>query len=220
MSFEPLRVDFTVVGLVGRSAHPIHLDAMIAKLLIQTELGFAPGQGEAERLLEELPLERKSIADTWVWAASTIAFKWTGPATQFAGVRAFRASEIANQIDVIEKVKSSQKIDTGSGKWKSEQYANPVQQASHARAYAIGDIEKIRSLLGSLTSIGAQRRHNPANVTSVHIEHDEAALELWNRRYLPPAANVKAPRREGSYRLPMFERRNQTVVKDNHLEYA
>lgn len=220
MVHVPLRVDFTLAGVVGRSPHPIHLDAMIASHLIRSQFGLAPTQEQADHALANLPLEKREIGDTWVWAASSIAFEWTGPASQVTGIRAFRAPDIAKHCDVIRGKRGDAGIDTGKSQWKSEQYANPIQQASRARAYAIGDLEAIRTLLEGMTSIGAQRRHNPANVIGVTVEPDPAALDLWVRRYLPFAADIKAPCREGAYRLPMFERGNQTVVKDNHLEFA
>lgn len=220
MAFEPIRIDFAICGLVGRSHHPIHLDALIAQRMIKAECGLAPSQDDADRILAALPLERRDFGGEWVWTASSIAFDWSGPATQVAGVRAFRPANIAKHLDIIAKSKDYHGIHTGKGPWKSEQYSNPLQQARAARAYAIGDRERISQLLEGLDAIGTQRRHNNANVRSVTVTRDETAFDLWKRRYLPLGAEVKAPCREGAFKLPMFERSHQTIVKDNHLEYS
>lgn len=217
MTMEPLRIDFVIAGLVGRGPHPIHLDSLVAHQLVRRDLGPSPDPKDALELLEKLPLARRTIGNEWVWAASSIAFTWSGPAVQFPGTRAFRASTLAADLDVIARTKITSQINTGSGHWKCEQYAVEAQQATNAVAYAIGMRDELTDLLGRIHTIGARRRHETAAVISVTITPDETAEHRWQCRYLPRQAEITAPLREGAFRLPLFDRANRTVIKDNHL---
>lgn len=219
MPITPMRVEFMLAGLVGRSHHPIHLDSLIAHELIRTRYGLSPTGAQIEDALLDLPLERRTIGGDWVWAASTIAFEWKGPPVQLAGTRALRAPEIQKHIDVIAKAKRTHTIDTTRGKWKADQYAASLQQASAARAYLVGDRMKIEPLLKGISTLGARRRHGTCVVSNVALIDDEAAANQCMRRYLPAASNIAGRKREGAYRLPMFDHRNQTIVIDNQLEY-
>lgn len=215
---QPLRIEFTLAGPTGRPARPIHLDSLIAHQLVQRDLPPNVEIAAIRDAINKLPLERLDIGGDWVWAASTLAFAWDTPPQQHLATRSFRGPAIAEVqlAGLFSNRKSSAPVDTTRGIFKTALYTHETQWARRAVAFCIGDKAEITDLLGRIEHIGARRRLGGGRVVSVDIVEDEAAHELAKRRYLPAAAS-EGRMVEGAYRLPLFDRAHQTIVRDNSL---
>jgi CRISPR type IV-associated protein Csf3 len=217
---EPLRIEFHLDGAVIPPSHPIHLDSLVAGEILRAAGVETISQPKIDKILDGLPFARLDFHGASVWAASSIAFRWTGPTFRMAGTRRIAVEDIADNVDRIVGAKTSTKIETARGKWKSAQWATSLQQADLGVAFAIGSRSTLEDALARLESIGAARRYLSAVVLGVTITPDERALELAKRRYLPAGAIDGLPHIEGAIKMPLYDKRNRTIVADNHLEYA
>lgn len=216
----PLRIEITLIGPVERPARPIHLDSLLASQVIRRDMPMETDIQKIRTRIEDLPLEREDIGGDWVWKASTLAFEWTSQPMQEFATRAIRPEAIANTLKtgLINNFAINTRIDTAKGSLKSAVYTHETQWARSAVAYCVGDLDEIERLLQGLDSIGARRRLGNGRIKAVEVHEDMRAHNLWSHRYLP--AEAKAGRLvEGAYRLPLFERTHQRVVRDNQLEW-
>lgn len=216
----PLRIEIDLVGPVERPARPIHLDSLIANLLVTRDIPHETDVATIRSHIERLPLERADIGGDWVWKASSVAFDWTTPPMQEFATRAIRPAAVAEVVKsgMLTNFGIDTKIDTARGQLKSATYAHEFQWARAAVAYCIGDQAEIEGLLQGMQSIGARRRLGNGQVSAVRVIDDERATALWSRRYLPQDADA-GRMVEGAYRLPLFDRTHQRIVRDNHLEW-
>lgn len=215
---KPLRVEFELVGPIGRPARPIHLDSLIAHQLVRRDLPPDADIPSIRQRIDNLPLQRADIGGDWVWMASSLAFEWTTPPTQEFAVRAVRAPIIAEfqLAGLFTNRRPETKIDTSRGTFKAATYAHEMQWAKKAIAFCLGDENEISDLLQRIESIGARRRLGGGQVRRISITEDPSALDLWSRRYLPAGAEC-GKLVEGAYRLPLFDRSHQTMIRDNSL---
>lgn len=216
----PLRIEMDLVGPVERPARPIHFDSLVANLMVGRDM---PGETDVATIrghIERLPLERAIVGDDWVWKASSVAFDWTSQPMQEFATRAIRPQAVAEVVKtgLINNFGIDTKIDVARGMLKSATYAHEFQWARMAVAYCVGDRDEIGDLLRDLHSIGARRRLGHGRIRAVRVVEDAAASTLWMRRYLPAGADVGVPV-EGAYRLPLFDRAHQRVVRDNQLQW-
>lgn len=216
---KPLRINFELVGPIGRPARPIHLDSLIAHELVQRDLPIDADIPSIRSKIEQLPLERGDIGGDWVWKASTLAFEWMTPPAQRFAIRAANADAIMEwqQKGLFNNRRADSSVDTSRGVFKSAIYAHEIQWARQAVAYCIGDEDEVTALVSEIENIGARRRLGGGRVARITVTPDEQANELWMRRYLPNGA-PEGRLVEGAYRLPLFDRTHQTVVRDNSLE--
>lgn len=216
----PLRIEIDLVGPVERPARPIHLDSLIANLMVTTEIPRETDVATIRAHIERLPLGRADVGGDWVWQASSVAFDWTTPPMQEFATRAIRPEAVAGVLKtgMISNFGVDTKIDVARGQLKSATYAHEFQWARSGVAYCIGDRARLEELLDGLESIGARRRLGNGQVSAVRVVPDAAAASLWKRRYLPQGA-VEGRMVEGAYRLPLFDRTHQRIVRDNHLEW-
>lgn len=216
----PLRIDITLVGPIGRPARPIHLDSLIAHQIVQRDLPPNADIPAIRQKIEELPLERRDVGGDWVWAASSVAFEWRTPPSQNFATRSVRAPTIAEwqMQGIFTNRREESAIDTSRGTFKAAVYAHELQWAPRAVAYCIGDKDEITDLLANLESIGARRRLGGGQIANLEVVEDPVAKDLWPHRYLPMDAAAGIPV-EGAYRLPLFDRSHQTIVRDNSLTF-
>ena len=216
----PLRIEIDLVGPVERPARPIHLDSLIANLMVMRDMPNETDVATIRAHIETLPLGRVDVGGDWVWQASTLAFDWTTPPMQEFATRAIRPDAIADTLKtgLITNFGVDTAIDTARGQLKSATYAHEFQWARGAVAYCIGDRETLTDLLSGLESVGARRRLGNGRVSALRVVEDVRARDLWMRRYLPQGAGV-GRMVEGAYRLPLFDRTHQRIVRDNHLEW-
>jgi len=216
----PLRIEIDLVGPVERPTRPIHLDSLIANLMVTRDMPHETDVATIRAHIETLPLGRVDIGGDWVWQASTLAFDWTTPPMQEFATRAIRPDAIADTLKtgLITNFGVDTAIDTARGQLKSATYAHEFQWARGAVAYCIGDRETLTDLLSGLESVGARRRLGNGRVSALRVVEDARAASLWMRRYLPQGASV-GRMVEGAYRLPLFDRTHQRIVRDNHLEW-
>ena len=216
----PLRIEIDLIGPVERPARPIHLDSLIANLMVTRDIPHETDVATIRAHIDRLPLARTEIGGDWVWQASSVAFDWTTPPMQEFATRAIRPEAIADVLNtgMITNFRPDTKIDTARGQLKSATYAHEFQWARAAVAYCVGDQAEIEDLLDGMESIGARRRLGNGRVSAVRVVPDERATVLWKRRYLPQHAD-EGRMVEGAYRLPLFDRTHQRIVRDNHLEW-
>lgn len=215
---SPLRIEISLAGPIARPVRPIHLDSLIAHQLVQRDLPPDVDIPTIREKIASLPLGRAEIGGDWVWMASSVAFEWLTPPAQHFAVRAVRAPAIAEwQLKgIFTNRKEDSAIDTARGTFKASTYAHEVQWARRAVAYCVGDKDKIVDLLSRIENIGTRRRLGSGQVTSIEVIDDPQAEKLWQRRYLPAGA-ADGRLVEGAYRLPLFDRTHQTIVRDNSL---
>ncbi|RQZ31662.1 type IV CRISPR-associated protein Csf3 [Burkholderia sp. Bp9017] len=184
-------------------AHPLHLDALIAYAIVEESLRAA-GAWEADpKTLRELadfplPLERDQRDDARCWKASAIVPGgdpgphsmrfWTRKTDAYDMARRIEGGQIEGRYKFPLK-QYAYKVDTARGLLKQQFKFFPVRQVEQVHAWCVGDEDRLVDLLspetGYVTHLGAKARMGYGRIRSFHIERDDAARDLWQRRVLP-----------------------------------
>lgn len=207
-----LKVTFTTRGYVVPGAWPIHLDALLAFCATEEALASGNARGPIRSLGEQLPLERETREDQWVWQASALVPHYLGKLQARLLVRRHEPEEIARDardtieltavrrrmlhgesgktlrlIDAAGKADLSVKLplDQALLKARLEHYA--VRQCAGYEAWCVGDAPQIERLLEKLMGrgIGKWAKNGYGNVVRIEVEPCEQAHEQWKRRVLP-----------------------------------
>jgi len=141
---------------------PIMLDSVLAWCAVNQ----AGGNFEA---CESLPLEERENAGLAYWAASQFFFEW----------RPALPGQLAKRIPVYalmrygwnqKWVTSTTHLSPGSGQYKT--FHDPIRlvHVPHAVAFGVGDIDRVRGLLGSLRFLGPKSRAGYGRIASCTVE--------------------------------------------------
>lgn len=183
MNAVPFKVTWELHAPVVVPAMPLHLDALLAWARVhQAELA---GDRDALALQHDLPLQRHETAGGWCFMASMVHFDFQAPRQQLhmtkradldAQVRAFAAGVFG---------KKKPPFDPSRGLTKGASLQIPQAFARTAWACGVGDIEQVRALLATVTSLGKLRRHGKGAVRAFDVAQWDGAAEQWSRRNLP-----------------------------------
>lgn len=171
----PLRIEFVLAGHLDVPAMPIHLDSLVAYARYQRALE-EQDNGAIRDLILDLPLQKESRNNSWVWQASALAFDnkdsagmrhWTRKtvtpdyyAMAVADGSIERGRKLTGDVETAKKKNMAaitqkdgtpkffaQKIDTVRGEMKAELQSYAVCTASKAVAYCVGDADELSMLL-------------------------------------------------------------------------
>jgi CRISPR type IV-associated protein Csf3 len=181
------------------------LDALIAYAV--TEQYLADNPTDDSRLIrsiaEELPLQRECRDDKWVWKSSALLPEGLGEHYMRMWTRKTDAFDYAERVYTgsvggARKIKLplnrfAMKIDTVRGVLKNAFQFYPVREVEKLIGYCVVDTENEAEQLidlldpdaGFVTHIGSRKRVGHGRVTSLEVEEDQTAMELWKMRLLP-----------------------------------
>ena len=176
---QPLRVEWTLVRPVVARAHELHLDSLLAWARVQEA-------GGDWSVLEDLPLERETHQGEWVFKASVVDFASEEATRLVHMVRRTDPTQIS--LDAAEGmlVLNRATISMGSGELKGYSWHVPTQACRSAKAWCVGDLERVTELLGRVRSLGKMARNCFGEVDSFQVlPADEADRERWAVRAYP-----------------------------------
>ena len=136
-------------------------------------------------VINELPIENWKADDTWGYMASYLMFEWYSPVFNTA----IRGRTNVNSIVELKNsgllnYKSKNLPDTSRGAYKNYDLRLFHRYAEKAKAYCIGDAERIEELLMEISHIGPKRRLGFGKIADFNIEKIKNSDE-WMHRPLP-----------------------------------
>jgi len=191
MNAIPMRISCRIEQPIVYSGDGLHIDGLIAygffTSLPKEEQEARPPVAEAPDM--PLPLEREEVAGEWVWKASAVFAEWQGR-TQVE-VRRMTAT------DQMLRWSEDAVVNISSGQFKGMDLRHEAYWPKGALLtwYAVGDIDRVRELLGSITAIGRVRNHGHGKITDDGwaVIEDENARQLWKRRNMPSENGTPTP---------------------------
>ncbi len=174
---QPLKITFYLASPVVTPEHPIHFDAVLASAAVERE-------GHDLRAQENLPLERYTYKDSFVWKASWIEFGGISNRWMVESIRKFdqwqRAADHSRGI-----LGTFKKITPGTGPDKAYRFLTPVMRAKQAHAYCIGAKDEISELLRTVNHLGKLGRLGYGLIDKIDVMPDPTAKTAWMRRVMP-----------------------------------
>ena len=190
---------------------PIHLDALLASAKVDEELRRGTPCEHALAAQDELPLERAGTADgEWVWKASQLLCSPTSPPINVQMTRRVEMDVLAADRDRI-FTSRRQALRIGTGPFRNYDLRLAVQWQGSIEAYGIGDLEAVRVLLQTITSLGRMRRNGWGKIASFSVTGLAGqAMDQWKKRSLPRSLHSEALSEHqpgyGTYRPPYWNR--------------
>lgn len=190
---KPFRVEWRLTTPMTSPDHPIHLDALLAWAAVDADDGDLSSQ-------DKLPLKYHEDDDgRWVWMASQL-FPDVQSREQLFRIRKFDTWTWGEDWNT-KYVGAGKSHKPGTGPYKGYVFHTPMIHAPTVRAWGVGDIHAVRSMLDRVTNIGSLRRLDHGRIAEFSVTEDGAALALWGLRtrtealegYLPAIATVRPP---------------------------
>lgn len=196
--YKPLKITWTFREAVGLSAHPIHLDALLAWASVKRSIDagnadLLPDEdGSTAKMFaaqENLPLARTGTT----WHASMLRFTPLGESFLFPVTRKYPLHMFARNMGILfEGQPRKDAISDGSGIYKGFDMRFPAQQMKCAVAWCVGDKEAIQDLLRDVLSIGPRHQKGLGRVASVTVEDCPVnEIENWRVRVLPVGSGLE-----------------------------
>jgi len=167
---EPFRVVAKLRGPMMRPPHGIHLDALLmARVAVMECRDPIDWAGRAEREDPEIPIAMSECGR--IYLASRSQFEVEARERQFVN-RRFPMAE-AQSIGAM----SIKRIDVSAGESKGWRFPIELVHATRDEVvwYALGDMERTREILESVSNLGPKRSVGRGNVDS----WDVSPIEPW-----------------------------------------
>lgn len=198
---DALKITFNLAEDMVYPAMPLHLDALLAYAVTQSDmitLGENATHDELLALADDLPFERHEQDGEWVYKASALM-----PVGSMTHSRLFHTQryDLDKMVTLMKerKVKSSVKsfndmepnqikLDTTRGAQRNLLGYYSVTAVPAMVAYCIGNKDVIAEYLidsGYITHLGSRRRQGLGAIASIDIEVDSEAKEMWKKRVKP-----------------------------------
>ena len=197
--------------------HPIHLDALLASAKVEEQLRRGTPLEHALAAQDELPFEKAVTADgQWVWKASQLLCSPASPPINVQMTRRLDMNILAADRDRI-FTSRRQTLRIGTGHFRNYDLRLAVQWQGSIEAYGIGDLEAVRVLLQTITSLGRMRRNGWGKIASLSVTKlAGVATDQWKKRSLPRSLHLEAlPGHQpghGTYRPPYWNRAEWTEI--------
>lgn len=181
----PFRVEWRLATPMVSPTFPIHLDALLAWAVVDAAGGDWTCQ-------DDLPLARAGAGDDWVWRASRVfpEVHWRSRYTRFRPVEPW--SDGMDYGEVLEP-KGGGSRKTGTGPYRAYMLQTDLIHVDRARAWGVGDLDAVRTLLERVTALGALRRLDHGRIHDFEVAEDPAAETLWPLRALPSRRDGYVP---------------------------
>lgn len=223
---RPLRIDFYLKDRMAAPSVPIHLDALLAFIVVKIKLNpdEAADVQHIRWLSEQLPLERHECDGDWFFKASML-----GPngkqihSNEFYTQRmdqALLAKNIANEMVSMGRRKLAEldphggKIDVVRGVHRNMLGFYGVTGTDCLSAFCIGDAESIIDLFntGYVTHLGPRRRSGYGEIRAIEVVEDNDAIVRCydrNRHIKMSDSDIPAVR---PMRAPYWDNQHQRSV--------
>lgn len=159
----------------------------------------------------DLPLARWEHAGHWGWCASSIEADWVAEETRYLSKPTPSAR--------MARYSSAPSVNVGAGPHKAWRLPFPARLAEEARWYALGDVARVREMLGSISHLGKLHHHGAGEVLAWTVE-------LWGEdwscvrdglptRHLPvgfPGVVGEPPTISGGIRPPYWHAARRATV--------
>jgi len=200
---QPLAIRFSLITEMILPEAPIHLDALLAWAAVDAAGGDLAAQ-------DALPLDRHTAEDgAWVWKASMLATSPVEIRNNVPMVRSFEPWQ--SGMDKGEVYEGGPNVmTTGTGPYKAYIFTRHSGLIKEARAWCVGDLEKVTALLSRLTHIGKLSRLDFGRIESVDVKADEDT-NAWKFRVIPWEADGYDKTHE-CVRPPYWKRENRVVA--------
>lgn len=205
---EPLRIECRFAGPWCPQAFGLHLDGLVGWSLVEQVVRDGNPPNDYQEILRDLPFERHPSG---VWCASLFSVvNWRGQERRHFTTRA-SAEDLALRIarGVVEPDGASS-LDTSRGPAKNGQGFYTIEYAAGARAWCVGDPERILALLDRVNAIGGRTRVGRGELlpyndgTLWRVVEDHEARERWKHRAAPLPLTDQALQAIGSWRPPYW----------------
>lgn len=177
-----LKVEFTLNAPMIALDMPLHLDAIIAAILVEDALRRE--ESDALDWQYKLPVKKATIGDDWVWKASQLSFLIdAGASTNIVNVRRYELAEWARDKGAFWAGKKNV-IPSGTGHAKGFLMNLPVWYCLKAFAWIDADKETLIPILESIKFLGKNRRNGFGKITQFDIAEEKDGQQ-WTQRTLP-----------------------------------
>lgn len=184
ISVESLTIELTVANMVIPSM-PIHLDDVLAAAAVKTAIDERrEGIDSFDEIINNLPLEKYSVEDDWVYKASAFTFtamrgKYMRPFLQKIDKDRFAA--MRNEGTILMR---SNNIALNKGPFKTSLDIKPTAAYTQCYAHCIGNQEQVTNLLKSLTHFGKKHQRGQGIIVEARVTPTDE-VDGWQYRFLP-----------------------------------
>lgn len=180
MDHTPLKIRWRFARPMIARQHEIHLDALLARArVIEAQEDWS--------VQHDLPLERAQVGDAWCFKASALVFD---------SMESVRLTHMTRRTDIHRISLDGEpggplnlrqaKINLGSGTLKGYSWFQHTQWVNEARAWCVGDRERVTELLARITSIGKLGRNSFGLIKDWDVDEAEPdEHNHWLYRALP-----------------------------------
>jgi CRISPR type IV-associated protein Csf3 len=202
---QPLRIEFRLASPITEPVYPIHLDALAAWSAVEA----AKAKGDPEPLLAQgnLPFAREA----GVWCASALQLESVDAPFTVAQTKRTDLLKFSDALCNGPLKKARNKLDTTRGPWRQSLYFTQCRQVSTAKAWCMGDRDRLEELLSRIDYLGALRRIGRGRITALEIVDDPRAAQRWRERLLAEPAEGFIPM-HGVSSPPYWDRRRAATV--------
>lgn len=218
---KPLRLEWRLSSSVAGMRLPLHVDALVAYAITEEQVRSG-ATGNIRELGKNLPLESETRDGLTCWKASALLSQgnagndtrlWTKKTDEYDYAQRMAGQQFSARLKVPMKPYEGT-IDTQRGQMKNHFQFYSSKHISHFVGFCIGDEDRLLELLspesGYITTIGARGRSSHGRIASFHIQEDDQALVMWEKRVLPwPADGLKEI--EAAYTNPYWAIENRTT---------
>lgn len=184
MNTSPLKITFRLDRPIRCPEYPIHLDALLAWAAVrEAEEAGHPHPLEAQ---ENLPLAFEEGEGGTIWCASHLMWQPLAPPEQVFLTKRFELENLARRKGKVYEG-GPNLMTQGTGPYKSFVLQVPTVWTTHVVAYALGDPDRITSLLSKVTHLGKMRRIGLGQIATRHVDLDSKAEHFWKLRIMPRA---------------------------------
>lgn len=200
---QALTVTFTLSTEMILPESPIHLDALLAWAAVDAAGGDISAQ-------DNLPLEKAVKEDgSWVWKASMLQTSPVEVRNNVPMTRTFDPWQSGMDKDTVYEG-GANVMTPGTGPYKAYIFTRHAGMIRSAKAWCVGDIDRIKSLLGSITHLGKLARLDFGRVKSIDVSPYEDQ-RAWEYRVMPWAVDGYDQTQECVH-PPYWKRENRVLA--------
>jgi len=196
-AFVPLRIEWRFATPWCPPPVAMHLDGLLAWAQVEEARARGEGITDFSPFLDNLPLAKHETPSGWVWKASMIeSFDVLGSERRYMTRRTALTEFSVRMGSGMIEGRPLAEIDTVRGPYKNDAFWYTIEHAVGARAWCMGDPQRITELLAFVTHLGKRSRLDHGRVIDSIagvVNEDPVAESGWQRRYMPEPVEGHVP---------------------------